>query len=341
MSYMYDEIFAQPKQIRLLQENIDHQLDAILEWFKEHPDAEITLAARGSSDNACNYFKYLAEVYLGIPVTLAAPSVVTLYGGKLRYRENDLIIGVSQSGEAQDVLAVMNQGKASGAKVVAFTNNGDSPMAKAADYHVEIMAGSELSIAATKTFTAELFALGKLVDRLAGGSLKNAFEMVPDIIEKTLAMEKTIEEASRTFFDVENLYVLGRGFLFSAAQESALKIQETTYVNAKAYAFSDFHHGPFAVLDPLSHVILFLESGKTFADGIEMIEKIRLTGASLLVLSDVTIDGLDAIKLPDNPESVSPFAFTVAMQLFAYHLAKVKGIDPDKPRNLRKITITK
>ena len=343
MKLMYEEIYKQATIIRSIKPLIEPTLQGILKAYKVARPTHIIVAARGSSDNACNYFKYLVEVYLGIPVSFAAPSVVTLYGTVMDYHHS-MVIGVSQSGQAQDVLAILKMAKKQNAIVISITNDEASPMAKIADHHLDMNAGIERSVAATKTFMAELYSLGLLVATLEGKKLAPLFETVPTHLESLYSMESEIFKATEHYQLVNESYVLARGYLYSVAQESALKIQETCYINAKAYSISDFHHGPFAVLDSKSHVILFMNSGKTYQDTFEMAKKIKSTGAHLTILSDVSTLELSpdlTITMPSIDEVLAPFTYIFVMQLFAYKASILRGNNPDVPRGLKKITITK
>jgi glutamine---fructose-6-phosphate transaminase (isomerizing) len=343
MNHMYQEIYQQAEILRKIPALIKTTLENIVEEFKVKKPTQIVLAARGSSDNACNYFKYLAEVYLGIPVSFAAPSVLTLYDGMMDY-SHAMVIGVSQSGQAQDVLAVMQMASVQGALVIAITNALNSPMAPSKNHHPYMGAGLEKSVAATKTFTSELFVLGLLVSEMTGKALSQRFLQIPDKLDEIKGLENKIFETAKTYVNVDESYVLARGYLYAIAQESALKIQETCYINAKAYSVSDFHHGPFAVLDEQSHVILFMNSGKTYKDTLDMAKKILLTKAHLIILTDLEIPEIECdavIKMPQIDEILAPFTYIMAMQLFAMKLSLIKGNNPDVPRGLNKITITK
>lgn len=343
MSNMYREIFEQVTILsQLSNENID-VFENIKKAVELRKPSQIVLAARGSSDNACNYFKYLAEVYIGLPVSFAAPSVISLYHGKINYKDA-LVIGVSQSGEALDVLAVMKHALSQGAIVIALTNYTASPMATVATFHINMFAGVELSVAATKTFTSEMFCLGKLVSVLSNNALDNAFASIGSSVQKTLYVESEISRLAYNFANVEECYVLSRGYLYSIALEGALKLQETTYINAKAYSIIDFYHGPFAVLDQLSNVILLIKSGPGYEESVEIAKKIIKAGAKLSIITDkipLELIGHNILVIPEVDEEVAPFVYVTALQVFCYHLSLLKGINPDEPRGLKKVTLTK
>jgi len=343
MDYMYHEIREQIDVFKECKDYNQRSLREIKEQFQTRKIKSIVLAARGSSDNAGNYFRYLAEVYLHIPVSLSAPSVLTVYDASIDYQDS-LVIGVSQSGQAEDVLSVMKCAKEQGAIVIGLTNDLSSKIANLASYHLYMNVGKEKSVAATKTFMAEMYLLALLVSHLSNDAFSEELNRVPNYLKEVLKQEKQIEEVAKEYINVEECYVLARGYLYAIAQESALKIQETCYINAKAYSISDFHHGPFAVLDEDSHVILFANQGKTYQDATEIYDKIKSTGAKVLVVSsDLTpfAEATTQIQMPFVEEVISPFPYILAMQLFAYQLSKLRGNNPDVPRGLKKVTITK
>jgi glucosamine--fructose-6-phosphate aminotransferase (isomerizing) len=340
---MYREIAEQVTVLSQLSSENLQVFENIKKTVYLKKPSQIVLAARGSSDNACNYFKYLAEVYIGLPVSFAAPSVISLYHGAINYKDA-LVIGVSQSGEALDVLMVMEHALKQGATVIAITNYEESPMAKMATFHINMLAGAELSVAATKTFTSEMFCLGKLVSVLSNNKLDNPFERIGSFVQKTLYLESDISRLAYGFFSVEECYVLSRGYLYSIALEGALKLQETTYINAKAYSIVDFYHGPFAVLDQMSNVILLIKSGAGYEESVEIARKIIASGAKLTIITDklpLEMIGHNILVIPEVEEEVAPFVYVTALQLFCYHLALLRGINPDEPRGLKKVTLTK
>lgn len=341
---MIREIAEQPEGLKKCADYNKNVIAEIAKKVKDNNIRHIHLAARGSSDNACNYFKYLSEIYTGIPASFAAPSVVTLYNGKLDLN-GTLVIGVSQSGKAADVLAILERAKATGAVTVSITNSPDSPMATAADYHIFLNVGEEKSVAATKTFTAQMYALALLAAAIGEDKkLSAALESVPAKISEVIALQDKIAAAAKRYTDAVDCYVLSRGISYAAAQETALKIQETTYVKARAYAISDFHHGPFAVVDEKSRLVIIAPNDQSAKDSIEMIEKAKATGADITVFTDSEkIAALaDApILLPSIDESVTPFVYVTCAQIFACNLSLFRGLTPDSPRGLKKVTITK
>lgn len=342
MYYMHQEIHEQPSIIERLDRMIEPRMIMFRDLFLKKNPKHIILAARGSSDHACQYFRYIEEICYGLPVSFAAPSVVSVYRSKMNY-ENALVIGVSQSGQAQDVLLVMREAKKQNALVVSLTNDQTSPMALEADFSLNLYANKELSVAATKTFTAQLYILAKIVSVMTNHAFENELKRIPQFIGKVFDVEESIKKVAEQFSSTNLTYILARGPLYAVAQETALKLLETTYIHAKAYATSDFHHGPFAAIDESVHTIVFLEKGVMYQDLIEMINKIELAHGKLVIFTndESYINRNPVIYLPETAYITSAFVFSCAIQLFAYYVALSKGLNPDQPRGLKKVTITK
>ena len=342
MYYMHQEIHEQPSIIERLDRMIEPRMIMFRDLFLKKNPKHIILAARGSSDHACVYFRYIEEICYGLPVSFAAPSVVSMYQSKMNY-ENALILGVSQSGQAQDVLAVMREAKKQNALVVSITNDQTSPMALEADFALNLFANKELSVAATKTFTTELYILAKIVSVMSNNSLENELKRVPQFMEKVFNVEENIKRVAEQFSSTSLTYILARGPLYAVAQEAALKLLETTYIHAKAYATSDFHHGPFAAIDETVQTVIFLEKGVMYQDMLEMINKIELSHGKLIIFTndESYINRNPVIYLPETSFITSAFVFSCAVQLFSYYVALSKGLNPDLPRGLKKVTITK
>lgn len=342
MHYMRQEINEQANIIERLEHLIEPNIIKFRQLFIEKKPKHIILVARGSSDNACQYFRYLEEMAYGIPVSFAAPSIITMYEGKMRY-EDALVIGVSQSGQAQDVLTVMKNAIEQNALVIAITNDPMSPMAMMSNLSIGLYANKEFSVAATKTFTTELYVLAMLVNAMNRYTLTPELQKVPSLITATYYIEDDIKKAAQLLVSSNSVYVLARGLLYAIAQEGALKLLETSYIHAKAYSVADFQHGPFAALDDNVAVIIFLVKGPTYHDTVEMIKKCEYARTKLIILTDdeTYTNRHKVVYLPTSTTTIQVFSFTVAMQLLAYHLALAKGLNPDEPRGLKKVTITK
>jgi glucosamine--fructose-6-phosphate aminotransferase (isomerizing) len=305
----------------------------------------IVLAARGSSDNAARYAQYLFGIHLGLPVALAAPSISTLYQSPPRYR-NAAVIGVSQSGQATDVLQVLRDAAAQGALTIAITNAPDSPMAQQADYHLALHADLERSIAATKTYTAQLAAFALLTAHLAENSgLFDDLRRLPTFIAHALEIAPVLAARAERFRFMSHCVVLGRGYNYATAFEIALKIKELTYVIAEPYSSADFRHGPKAMIEEDFPVIAIMPDGAALPDMLALVRDLRERRADLTVIS-ANRTALEAAHLPvpmpqGVPEWLSPIVAVVAGQLLALHIAAVKGNALDAPRSLTKITQTR
>ncbi|MCX7842552.1 MAG: SIS domain-containing protein [Clostridia bacterium] len=345
MTKMWKEIFEQPSVLKNCIKNNSQLISEIVDSLRKRQIYSIIIAARGTSDHAGVYGKYIIETVLGIPVALAAPSVFTVYGKKLNM-EKSLVIGISQSGKAADVLEVIREANKQGAVTVSITNFVDSPLAIEARHHLWCNAGLEESVAATKTFTSQIMLLAQLVAKWAQDkAMIMELDNVPENVEKALEISDIIKEKVQRYRYMNECFVLSRGINYSIALEGALKIQETTYVKAKAFATSDFHHGPFAMVEKDTPVIIYAPYGPSFKDTGEMVEKLKQSQAELIIVSnsaELLEKGNCSFIIPAaSNDIISPFYNVVIAQMFACQLSLAKGLDPDKPRGLNKVTITK
>ena len=346
MTLMQQEIFEQPKALRECLSYNKKTLEDLTKKLRESNITNVVVAARGTSDHAGTYGKYLIESLLGIPVGLAACSVVTLYGGKINYK-NMLVIGISQSGKAADVLEVMKQAKESGAVTVTITNTLGSPLADCADYHLYCDAGLESSVAATKTFGTQLYLMAHLACMWAErADLLAELAKVPKQVEEVLSRNAEVAALATRYRFMTDCFMLSRGINYPLALESCLKVQETNYVRAKAYPISDFHHGPFAMVEEGTPVLFYMPNGPVKEDSLSMLKKLQDVGADVLVISDddeLLQEGTLGFRIPDchHLDMIAAFSFAVFAQLFACNLAAAKGRNPDAPRGLKKVTITK
>jgi glucosamine--fructose-6-phosphate aminotransferase (isomerizing) len=345
MSKMSAEIGEQPAVLSQCLEQNAAMLGKIRAAINSRQIDSVCIAARGTSDHAAVYGKYLFELTMEIPVTLAASSVFTIYGKNLKL-DHTLVIGISQSGKAADVLEVVRAAKRQGALTVSITNFPESPLATAAQFHLACAAGPEQSVAATKTFTTELFLLGNLAAEWSQDpALRAELAAIPRGIAKTLTAKPLIVAKAERYRFMEECFVLARGVNYAVSLEAALKIQETTYVRAKAFATSDFQHGPIAMLNPAIPVIIFAPDGPSLNDLASMTQRLKQEGLELIIVSNnQSLLQLANAAFPIPPTAndlISPFYNAVIAQLFACQLAAVKDLDPDHPRSLNKVTITK
>ncbi len=346
MTKMLKEIYEQPKVLSGIEKENKTTLNLLVKELKERNIGHAVFAARGTSDHASIYGQYLLGIYQGVVSALAIPSCITLYNGKLDL-SNDLVIGVSQSGKAADAYAIIERGNRQGAITVAITNDKNSPMAMLAKYHLYCNAGLEESVAATKTFTAQMYLLALLTAYWSKNDelLKNLRD-VPQFMEKMLSnLGEEIQGQVNRFRYIKEGFILARGIGYPIALEATLKIQETCYIKMKGYAISDFYHGPLAQVDADMPVIIMAPEGAAFEDTKEMIHKIKSIGTQVLVITDdvnLSKEVEQSVLLPKTGSEVtSAFLFAAFAQYFAQLLSISKGLNPDSPRLLKKITITK
>lgn len=345
-SQFRSEILEQPAALRRLLEAGREPVAKAVAALKAFGPEWVLIAARGTSDNAARYAQYVFGAHNRLGVGLALPSLTSLYGVTPRLGRA-AVIGISQSGQSPDIVGVLSAASAQGAVTLAITNDAASPLAAASSLTLPLFAGEEKAIAATKSYTAELLALAMLSATLEGDASRlQTLERVPDYVEQVIAsVESSIAPAAQAFADASKLVVLGRGFNYATAFEVALKIKETSYLMAEPYSVADLLHGPVAMIDEQFPVIVVAPSGPTQADIPALFELLKRRGARTLAISDRD-DVLElaqfGLKLPsDVPEWVSPIVAIVAGQLFAHALCVATGQDPDKPRGLSKVTLTR
>ncbi len=310
--------------------------------WRRDPPGLVVFVARGSSDNAAVYGRYLWEARLGVPVSLAAPSVVTLYRTRLRLR-GTWVVGLSQSGRSPDVVAFLRRARQGGAFTVAVTNQPDSPLARESQEVLPLHAGREHSVAATKTYVAELFVLSLLVAEASGDRrLLSAHEGLPSQVAAALRVEEAASDLARQWQEVAACLVTGRGYNYATAREAALKLKETAYLPAEALSSADFLHGPVALVGRGFPVLVVASPGRAWRHLDHVVRKLRRRGADVAVVSSdpAALRWLrHGLEVPAGaPEELTPHVYAVAVQLFSYHLSLRRGINPDRPRGLRKVT---
>ena len=343
MSLMLAEIEQQPEVIERTINREGPKIAAFGARLKAKPPRLIVLVARGSSDNACLFGRYLLEMSTGIPVSLAAPSVCTLYKSKLDLRDT-LVIGVSQSGEGVDINMVLTSAKKAGATTLAITNEAQSTMAGLTDETFLIHAGREKSVAATKTYTGQLL-IFHLLARAMSSSLANlAVERIPELAAQSLTLKSQIQELVQRYTFMDKCIVIGRGLNYCNAFEFSIKLMETCYIVAERFSGADFLHGPIALIAPRFPVFMIAPPGPTLKGSREILAKLNGLGAETLVVSSEEIvckQATRAIKLPEKvDELLSTIPYAIPAQLFAGYLAAERGLSPDKPRSLEKVTRT-
>lgn len=344
------EIGEQPAILAGLLAAAREQVEELAARLRSRDITLIMIAGRGTSDNAARYAQYLFGAYNRLPVALATPSLVTLYGAAVDLRRS-LAIGVSQSGESPDIVAVLAEARRQGAPTLAITNQPNSPLARAAEFVLELRAGREQSLAATKTYSAQLLALAMLSTALTGEAARwDELARVPRAVEAALSLDAEIAVRAERYRYADRLVTIGRGFCYGSAFEIALKLKETSYLLAEAYSPADFLHGPVALVDNGFPALLIAPSGRAYDNMLEFARGLHQRGAELIVIGD-RAEILDLARTPlrlpgvdaENalPEWLAPLTAIVPGQLLALHLARAKGIDPDQPRGLNKVTLTR
>jgi glucosamine--fructose-6-phosphate aminotransferase (isomerizing) len=352
-----DEILEQPVvAARLLgpgRAAFDTIADAIAGRIANRELDTVLIAARGTSDHAAVYAQYLFGARLRLPVALATPSLTSLYGVELRL-DRSVVIGISQSGRSPDIVGAVAAARRQAAPTIAITNDPTSELAAAAEHVIDLGAGEERAVAATKTYTAELLSVALLVvaigARLApepsatSDDPEPALAAVPDAIAAALGTEAQAEAVARHLAGQDRLVVVGRGFEYATARELALKLKELAQVAADPYSAADFLHGPLALVDAGFPLIAIAPSGPTAADIDALLERLGELDVDRIVLSDrpdaVALGSIGILLSASLPEWLRPIATIVPGQLLALHLAVARGLDPETPRWIRKVTLT-
>lgn len=329
---MAAEITEQPSVLRTLLADGAPQISAAAEQIRRRSPRFVVLAARGTSDHAALYGKYLAEIRMGLPAGLASPSSMTVYGARPDLSDV-LFIAVSQSGGSPDLVDSLVAAGDCGAFTVAVTNNDASSLASAAQVRIDVGAGVERAVAATKTYTAELLALYLLLGG-ADGAARAA--PLPDALELTLAGDAAAAAGRYRFAD--RLVTTARGYSYATAREAALKLMETSYLSAQAFSGADLLHGPLAMVDAGVPVIAVVSPGRGGEAMRPVVERLRKLGSDVLVVGGS--DGDLPVAGAGIEEALQPVLEIGPLQQLAWRLALDRGADPDRPRGLSKVTET-
>jgi len=347
MTHLQKEILEQPQVLSNLQKTESKRIAGIARALNRADVHTIFLVARGSSDNAGLYGKYLFGSRNRRVVALATPSLFTLYK-RTPDLAGCLVLAISQSGESHDILQVVEEGKRQGAKTLVITNRAKSPLARVAGHVVPLHAGRERSVAATKTYTAELMALAMLSAALRGSKKdKEDLRKVPSAVKKILddkSCAATLEAAQRYRY-TERLSVIGRGYNYATAFELSLKLKELAYLTAEPSSSADFRHGPIAMVERGFPVLLIAPKGKVFNDMLDLARHLQERQAELVAISDnrrlLTMADTPLPLRSGLPEWLTPITAVVPGQLFAMGLAQARGCPLDQPRGLSKVTRTR
>lgn len=345
MHHMLEEIREQPDVIAGLVEHQRESAEKLAGEIRSREICFVAMAARGTSDHAAIYGKYLLEIKNRMPVALADPSIFTLYDAELAM-ERALVIGISQSGKAADVAEYLTRSKKAGALTVAITNEPGSRLTKIADHVLLCHAGKERGVAATKTYTSTLAAfyllsacLSEDIDRI------DALVHCAQAMRKALEIEEYVAERAERYRYMQEGYVISRGFNYCTALETALKLAETSYVGLIGYSAADFVHGPIAAVHENEACFLCAPPGKAYDTMLDMAKKLDERKAETVILSsesEILALATTAFKLEvEVEEELSPLVYIIPGQLLAYYIAVARGYDPDRPRGLSKVTITR
>jgi glucosamine--fructose-6-phosphate aminotransferase (isomerizing) len=355
-SKMLQEVRQQPA---VLQHTLRAELPAantLRSRFEKQKPKLIVLVARGTSDNAAQFGRYLLEIMTGIPVSLAAPSIYSLYRASVNLKDA-LLIALSQSGESTDTNLVLKAARSGGALTIGITNEASSTLAALADHVFLVRAGKEKSVAATKTYTGQLLILYLLAYALGGPIEIDELLRVPEWAGAALNLESEVAERAERYRFMQHAVVVGRGLNYSNAFEFALKLMETCYVVAERFSSADLLHGPIAMLEAAFPVFLFAPPGVTWPGLAQLVELLVKIKAETLIITDssrsAAVKKFSVGKLTNyvsiplrltarrGPSDLyTPIPYIIPAQLFAACLADVKGLNPDHPRALRKITRT-
>jgi glucosamine--fructose-6-phosphate aminotransferase (isomerizing) len=344
-SVVRTEIGEQPGVLSRLLARGYPSVEPIARRLAESGITQIMIAARGSSDNAARYAQYLFGAFNQLPVTLATPSLFTRYGAPPRMT-GALVMGISQSGQSPDLIAVVEEGRRQGCQTLAITNVAGSPLSAVAEHTIALGAGLERSIAATKSYTAQLMALAMLSTAMSDEAARRAgLDLVPDMVRQAVELPReSLVNAARVLKDAGQGVVIGRGFNFATAFEIALKAKELAYVAVEPYSAADFQHGPIALVETGFAAIFVNPEGAVSHEVDDLMDVMVERGARPIVISNRPASLARAaapIPLPAGmPEWLSPMVAVVPGQLLAVELSIIRGFDPDRPRGLNKVTKT-
>jgi len=344
-SQLEREILQQGDVLRELLTEERGNFEQVAAAIRKRQPQHIVLVARGSSDNAARYAKYIFGATNRLSAGLATPSLFSLYGTPPRL-DGALVLAISQSGQSPDIISVIEEGRRQGALTVAVTNEPNSPLADAAEHCIALHAGEEKSVAATKTYSTSLMAMAMLSAALAeNDEMFRTLEAVPGYIAAVTEHSDAILQRTERYRYMEACVVLSRGYNYSTAFEVALKLKELTYILAEPYSSADFKHGPVALVEEGFPVLAIVPEGVVANEMVEFLERLSERGAELIVISALEralAVARTPLALPAGvPEWISPLVTVVPGQLFALGLTLSKGLDPDAPRGLRKVTLTK
>lgn len=341
-SLMRQEIFSEPKVLLNTIKNCNKVIPEIIKVVKEKNLTNFCTMARGTSDNATTVFGYLLPILANKVPSRFFLSTYTVYNSTLDLKDTLFII-VSQSGMSKDTIKVMRDAIRDGATVVGITNNPESPVAKEAHFHIYLDVEEEKSVAATKTYISELFALEMLAEALGGGIKADYTKIANDINEILDLCDTEIKDIAKDIVDKNNYLILSRSSCLGSADELCLKLTECCYLFAKSFSSATFMHGPLSLLTEGTNLILFAPNSKNTQEYIDMAKRAKDKGANLIAFSDIPeVLSLASykVKMPRTDLITAPIFYGVAASLLALNIGEAKGYNVDAPRNLNKVTVT-
>lgn len=338
---MLGEIAEQPKTLSGLLDNGLQEIREVAASIRSRPPRVVLFAARGTSDNAAIYGKYLAEILLELPVGLVSPSTLTAYASRPNL-SGALVVVVSQSGGSPDLVETASVARSCGATVLAVTNAPESTLAAAAELHIDVRAGAELAVAATKSYTCQLLALWLLVDAWRAGDAAAA-RSIPDAVQTQVGRLEEVTALAQRYRFTDRMVLTARGYSYPTVREGALKLMETSYLAAHAFSGADLLHGPLAMIDAGHPVVAVVPEGPGGAAMLPVLEALRDRGADLAVIGGPSAMDFGTVGLlleHGVPEELAPLVDIVALQHLAMVMSVGRGLDPDQPRGLSKVTHT-
>ncbi|MFI3229446.1 MAG: SIS domain-containing protein [Bacillota bacterium] len=344
MSFTLTELLSAPSVVR---ETIDMNRDvikSIAHSAKTRGITNITTVARGASDTAITYFKYMVEVVGGFMVSKFSPSIATIYGASVNLSKN-MVLAVSQSGMSEDTIIVAESAKKSGALTIAVTNNPDSTLAKLCDYHIYLKAGEQRSVVSTKTYVSQLTVMYMLANALSSNPAKMNISTIPIALE-TFINENSDKLASfaKQNANINNFIVLSRGMMQGVAAKFSHMMMEVACKFSRPYSTTDFMHGPIAIVEEDTNIVIVAPDSVFSEEFINMTTRLSLLGANIIAITDIKqISDIasSALIMPKTRELEAPFIYAMALELIATHVSEELGFNPDSPRNLKMVANTK
>lgn len=335
---MAQELSEAPLAIRRQQQTLAQPLGELVARLRRHPPQVAVTCARGSSAHAAAFAKHLIERYVGLPVAPAAPSIASIYGGALQLN-GQLLLAISQSGRSDDLLALTESAKRTGALCVAVTNAPDSPLAEMSDIVLPICAGPELSVAATKTFIATVGALARLAARWADNAdLDAAIGRLPERLTAAAALDWSA--AVPALADAASLVTIGRGSTLAIAREAALKLKETCNLHAEAFSGAEFMHGPVSLVETRYPILMFMPTDAAAPGMCQLAAQLKRMGTALFIAEPGEATPARLPTLPADQPEADAICLIQSFYAMAVQLAQRLDIDVDRPRHLSKVTST-